>query len=102
MYRIKSQGVSDTAYFIPILFLIVFRLLDLIVMKSQGRHILIVTKGDQMPPEYKWWIDGVFSVLSVIVPFLISIFIMIQLQQNRKHIVGERNEDIKIDPITTK
>ena len=44
MYRVEDHDVTEVAYFLPILFLIVFRLFDLIVVKSQGRHILIVTK----------------------------------------------------------
>ncbi|RPD46041.1 hypothetical protein [Paracnuella aquatica] len=99
LHRVRNHDVAETAYFIPVLFLIIFRLFDWIVMKSQGRHILIVTKGDHRPADYKWWIDGVLSFLSFIVPFLISVFIMTQLQQNYKRIVSDGKEDIKIDPI---
>jgi hypothetical protein len=79
--RLKHDDFGAEGYLLPLLFLIVFRLADLVVVMSQGRHILVVTRGDDKPASYKWWVDGILSVLSVIVPFLLALLISTFLQQ---------------------
>jgi len=72
-YRITVFDSREVCFLMPLAFIIIFRVFDFIVVKVEGRHILVVTRGDKKPNEYKWWIDGTFTLLSAIIPFLLSL-----------------------------
>jgi len=97
VYRTKYVDTREVAYFTPLLFLIAFRLFDSIIFKTEGRHILVVTRGDWRPSEHKWWKDGLFTVLSVIIPFLLSVFILSLLKRSEASSIPYDLEPTKID-----
>ncbi|WP_148661166.1 hypothetical protein [Flavisolibacter tropicus] len=99
-YRIKYINFQEVGYFMPLLFLLFFRLFDWVVLKMQGRHILVVTKGDRVPSDYKWWTDGLFTLLSMITPILVSSLILMKLKQNPGILGGPYKDAVKIDLIT--
>ena len=67
-------------------------------MRLEGRHILIVTRGDIRPTGYKWWIDGIFSILSAVIPMLLTMLILLIVKENPDLLGGKSQEATKIHP----
>jgi len=97
--RIKDIDIREVGFLGPLFYLVIFKLLDFIVMKLEGRHVFIVTRGDSMPSGYKWWLDGIFSFLSIIVPLLLTMLFLLVIKENPNLLGGDSQKPTKIDVI---
>jgi hypothetical protein len=70
LYRCKEGYFRETFFMAPFLFLITLRLLDLLSLAFNKRHVIIATRHDDRPEYYKWYIDGLLSVLIVSLPIV--------------------------------
>ena len=69
-YRCKKGHYKETFYFAPFIFLIILIFFNWLTRIAIKRDILISTRWDSKPSNYKWYIDGIFSFLIVLIPFL--------------------------------
>ena len=69
-YRCSNGHYQETFYFAPFIFLIVLVLFNWLTKIATKRNIIISTRWDSKPPQYKWYIDGFFSFLIVIIPII--------------------------------
>lgn len=83
IYRVLTNDIREVSFMMPVLFLILFRIFDTIILKKEGRHIIVVTRGDHRPKEFKWWLDGIFSFLAAILPFVICCLLEVIIRENR-------------------
>lgn len=75
-YRCNNGYYQETCYFAPFIFLIVLRFFNWLTRLATDRNIIISKRGDYIPPQYKWYIDGFFGFLIVLIPMLLSGFAM--------------------------
>ena len=75
VYRIRYVNAREALYMAPFFFLIFLRFFNSIVKKIAGRNIYIITKSDVRPVKYKWYLDGILSVLLLALPFIICGYI---------------------------
>ncbi|SNC75038.1 hypothetical protein SAMN06265337_2673 [Hymenobacter gelipurpurascens] len=75
-YDAELQTVSC---FVPAIFLIAFFVADSFVKLLTGRHLIIADRWDSKPPNYKWYIDGLLSILilstSLCFPFVLATYL---------------------------
>lgn len=66
------------ALYIPFFYLLLFKIINWFSLRINKRNIIILAKGDEMPKEYKWYVDSlllfVALFLSVLIPIFISMF----------------------------
>lgn len=79
IYYCLNVNGSGAFFFAPSFFLILFLLLDKLTKLIINRHIIIATRWDYKPSFYKWYLDGLFSILLFSIPFLLSGIIMNKL-----------------------
>jgi hypothetical protein len=65
----------------PVVFLIEFRIIDVLVQKLTGRRIIISDRWDSKPKNYRWYIDGICSFLLAFTPILVSGLILNKFSQ---------------------
>ncbi|TWI85331.1 hypothetical protein IQ13_0491 [Lacibacter cauensis] len=75
-YRCNNGHYQETFYFAPLIFLIALMFFNWLTRLATDRNILISTRWDSRPPQYKWYIDGFFSFLIVLIPILSSVLAM--------------------------
>jgi hypothetical protein len=70
-FRCSNGHYDETFYFAPFLFLITLVFFNWLTKIATDRNILISTRWDSKPPQYKWYIDGFFSFLIVLIPIIL-------------------------------
>ncbi|MCI1186543.1 hypothetical protein MON38_03875 [Hymenobacter sp. DH14] len=78
----RNAGFQTASFFVPTIFLTGFFMADTLVKLIAGRHLIIADRWDKKPPSYKWYIDGLMSIL-LIIGSLCSPFILEQYFQYR-------------------
>ena len=71
-YRSVNGHYQEIFYVAPFLFLIFLRFFNWLTKYSTDRNILIASKWDYKPDEYKWYIDGLFTIFIIALPIIIS------------------------------
>jgi hypothetical protein len=79
----RSYNGTDSkvqiGFLIPLHYVLVFKLVDSVSERVNGRHIIISARGDNRPSEYSW-LDTLLSVIllftSVILPMLEVLFLL--------------------------
>ena len=73
-FRCSNGHYEETFYFAPFLFLIALLFFNWLTKIATDRNILISTKWDLKLPQYKWYIDGLFSFLIVFIPIISCVY----------------------------
>ena len=65
--------------FVPIVFLVNFFVGDSLVKLMTRRHLIIADRWDKKPPNYKWYVDGLMSILIIVIslcsPFILTAYL---------------------------
>ena len=61
----RSAGFQRASCFVPTVFLVSFFIADNLVKLVTSRHLIIADRWDNKPPNYKWYIDGLMSILLI-------------------------------------
>jgi hypothetical protein len=69
-YRCSYGKFQETFYFTPFIFLITLVFFNWLTRLILNRNIIISSRWDSKPPEYKWYIDGFFSYLVILMSIL--------------------------------
>ena len=77
-----NAGIQAASCFVPTAFLFSFLIGDSLVKLMTGRHLIIADRWDKKPPSYKWYIDGLMSILIVSIS-LCSPFVLADYLQPR-------------------
>jgi len=75
-YRCSNGHYQETFYFAPFIFLIGLVFFNWLTTVATERNIIISTRWDSKPPQYKWYIDGLFSFLIVFIPIVSCGYVM--------------------------
>lgn len=75
---LKKQEIIYIIFFMPCIYLILFRVVDLISIYVNNRHIIIATRWDQIPKERNWK-DVVLTLFAFIGSFALTILIKLKL-----------------------
>ena len=75
-FRIQSDITNETFVFAPIIFIPLLLLANSIVLLTMKRNIIIATRWDTKPDEWKWYVDGVISTILVTIPLIASGYFM--------------------------
>jgi len=74
-YRCVNGHYRETLFLAPVLYLLLLRLSDPIIVSVASRHIYIVGRGDPKPTDYKWYLDAPLSLLIVMLPLCNSMLL---------------------------
>jgi hypothetical protein len=74
--RCLSGHYEATFLFVPLVYLILLRVLDPIIVKLAGRHIYFVGRGDARPRDYNWFLDAPICILITLLPMINSMFLV--------------------------
>jgi hypothetical protein len=69
-YRCKQGYFRETFFIAPFLFLLTLRLFDLLSLTINKRHVIIATRYDDRPKYYRWYTDGILSIVIVALPIV--------------------------------
>lgn len=74
--RIQSGITNETFVFAPIIFIPSLLLANSIVKVTTKRNIIIATRWDAMPEDYKWHVDGIMTIILLTTPLIICGYFM--------------------------
>lgn len=81
-YRCRYINFAEAYFFTPLLSLSVLLIANAVARHFLNRNILIITKWDNKPRIYKWYIDGTLSAVLIITTFMAPVFIGIYFHNN--------------------
>jgi hypothetical protein len=74
----QNAALNIAFCFVPAVFLVVFLIADSLVKLMTGRHLMIADRWDRKPLSYKWYVDGLMSILiitfSLCSPFVLAAY----------------------------
>jgi hypothetical protein len=69
-YLAKWKSEFYIVLFSPLFFLLVLQLCNGITRAMYGRNVILLYRGDVKPKEFKWYVDGMLSIVCLVAPIV--------------------------------
>ncbi len=71
------HGYAQCSFLVaPAVFLLLLKCMDLLVLCCMKRHILLIYRDNFRPAAYRWYLDGILSMLVLMLPLFFSGILM--------------------------
>ena len=75
-YRCSLGNYKEAFFIAPLLFLIIFWILNQVTKILLKRDVIILTRGDSIPQNYNWFVDTPITILILILPLCTCGYLM--------------------------